>query len=96
MSRDRQNQRGIALSLAGLGEVAVESKQPERGAMLLGASEALFEATGGVMESDDRIPYDRAVASARSKLGDKAFDQARQQGRAMSVESAIEYAMEEN
>ena len=84
---------GIAASLAGLGAVAVESGQPRRGTSQLGASEAQHEAIGVVMEPDDRIPYDRAVASARAQLGVVAFEKAWQEGRAMTVEQAIEYAL---
>jgi tetratricopeptide (TPR) repeat protein len=88
------NKRGIALGLAGTGEVAIATGHPHRGARLLGASEALFEAFGGVIEPDDRLPYDRAVSSAVSQLGRAAFQQVKGEGRAMSVEEAIEYALE--
>ncbi len=86
---------GMAVSLAGLGAVAVESGQPHRGACQLGASDALQEAIGVAMPLDDLIPYDRAVASARTQLGEDAFEKARQEGRAMSMEEAIDYALEE-
>ena len=90
------DKQGAALSLAGLGEATVESNQPQRGARLLGASDALYEALGTVMDTDDRIPYDRAVASARSQLGEEAFEKARQEGQAMSMEQAIAYALQES
>jgi hypothetical protein len=48
-----------------------------------------------VIEPDDRIPYDRAIESARSRLGAEAFERARQQGRAMNVEQALAYAHED-
>lgn len=102
IKRELGDKGGVAISLAGLGEVAVEaveSEQPQRGARLLGASDALYEALGAVMDSDDsddRIPYDRAVASARSQLGEEAFEQAWQEGRAMNMEQAVEYALEES
>jgi predicted ATPase/DNA-binding XRE family transcriptional regulator len=85
---------GIAMSLAGLGEVTADTGQPRRGTRLMGASEGLYESIGGVMEASDRIPYDRALASARSQLGDEDFETAWQEGQAMSLEQAIEYALE--
>jgi predicted ATPase/transcriptional regulator with XRE-family HTH domain/Tfp pilus assembly protein PilF len=94
MRRELGDNWGMALSLAGLGAVAVESGQAQRGARQLGASDALHEAIGVVMEPDDRIPYDFAVASARAQLGEAAFEKARQEGRAMNLEQAIEYALE--
>ena len=92
--RELGNKRGIALGLAGLAEVAIENGQAQEGARLLGAVDALFESFGGVIEPDDRIPYDRAVASARSQMGEEAFERARQEGRAMSMEQAIAYVLE--
>jgi tetratricopeptide (TPR) repeat protein len=85
---------GIALSLAGLGEVSADTGQPRRGAMLLGASEALHEAIGGVMEASDRISYNRALDSARSQLGDEEVETAWQEGRSMSMKQAVAYALE--
>jgi len=39
--------------------------------------------------------YDRALADARLQLGEESFAAAWAEGRAMSVEQAIEYALEE-
>jgi predicted ATPase/Tfp pilus assembly protein PilF/DNA-binding XRE family transcriptional regulator len=93
MRRDLGDNWGMAVSLAGLGAVAVESGEAQRGARQLAASDALREAIGVVMEPDDRIPYDRAVASAHAQLGEVDFEKARQEGRAMSMEQAIDYAL---
>jgi len=38
---------------------------------------------------------DRKVATARASLGEEAFAEAWQQGRAMTIEQAIEYALQE-
>ena len=92
--REVGDRSGIGLSLAGLGEVAVSIGQTHKGARLLGASEALLETIGAAMAPDDRIPYQRSVASARAKLREKAFVTARQEGRAMSMEEAIAYALQ--
>jgi hypothetical protein len=89
------NRGSIALSLAGLGEVAVQSGQPEKGARLLGASDDLRQALGVLMWADDRIPYEHAVALARLRLREEAFERAWQEGQAMSMEEAIEHALEQ-
>ncbi len=47
-----------------------------------------------MLDRSDRLPYERAVASARSVLGDEAFEKAWQGGRGMSLEEAVDYAME--
>ena len=63
-----------------------------RGTRLLGAAEAMLESIGAALEPVDRVPYAQSLASARSQLGDEQFESARQEGRAMSSEEAIEYA----
>ena len=61
---------------------------------MLGAAEALLEAIGAVMDPDDHMVYEQAVASARAQLSEEEFERARAEGRAMSMEQAIEYALE--
>ena len=94
MMRELGDQWGTAIGLAGVGEAAVERGQPQRGARLLGASDALYEAIGAVRTLEDRTLYDRAAVSARSQLGEEAFSKAMREGRTMSMEQAIEYALE--
>jgi predicted ATPase/class 3 adenylate cyclase len=84
---------GIAESLVGLGVVAVESGQPQRGARLLVASDTLYKAIGAAMEPRVRISYDRALVSARAQLGEASFEKESQEGGAISMEHAIEYAL---
>ena len=59
----------------------------------MGASEALHESIGGAMEPSDRVAYSRAIASVRSQLGKAEFENAWQEGRAMSMGQAIAYAL---
>jgi tetratricopeptide (TPR) repeat protein len=67
----------------------------ERGTRLLGAAEALQESMGVKLEPHDRRVHERANTAARAGLGAEAFERARQQGRAMSLEQAIGYALDE-
>ena len=43
-------------------------RQPERGARLLGASEALREEIGSVLEPEDQAEYDRDMSIVRGQL----------------------------
>jgi tetratricopeptide (TPR) repeat protein len=101
LRRELGDKWGIALSLAGLGGVAVapgstaEPGEIARGARLLGAVEALLESIGSVLEAEDRVPYERAVASASALLGAAEFERLWAEGHAMSLERAIEYALGE-
>jgi len=101
--RELGNKLGIAVCLAGLGGVAAGMGQAQArlqtrvqaqwGARLLGAAEALLEAMSAVLEADDRIVYEQGKASARAQLSAEEFEKAWVEGRAMSMEQAIEYAL---
>ncbi|MFL5731851.1 MAG: hypothetical protein ACJ78Q_01520, partial [Chloroflexia bacterium] len=67
---------------------------PRLGTKLLGAAEALLEAIDAVMDVEDRMVYEQAVASARAQLSEEEFERARTEGRALGQEQAIEYALE--
>jgi DNA-binding CsgD family transcriptional regulator/tetratricopeptide (TPR) repeat protein len=92
---DRGN---TAYILEGLGIVAGTRGEAGRAARLLGASEALISAIGlrgHTYYRPDRALYGRIEASARATLDGAAFEAAREEGRAMSPERAMEYALEE-
>lgn len=80
-------------SIPGTADDSDELSEVRRGARLLGAVEGLLESTGAVLEVEDRLPYERAVASASALLGAGDFERLRAEGRAMSMEQAIEYAL---
>jgi hypothetical protein len=60
----------------------------------LGASEAILEAISASLDADDRALYEQGLEAARALLGEAGFARARQEGRAMSLEQAIAYALE--
>jgi predicted ATPase len=102
LRRELGDKWGIALALAGLGAVAVESAtrgsstEPgaaERGVRLLGAVAVLLENISALLDTNDRLPYARAIAAARARLGDEVFQRAWEAGRAMTPEQAIAYAL---
>jgi tetratricopeptide (TPR) repeat protein len=97
-----RNRVGIAECLAGLGAVAGAEKRPERAARLFGAAMTLREAAGALvyMYEAERVDYERNVANARAQLGgeaekEAAWEKAWQEGRAMNMEQAIEYALQD-
>jgi len=49
---------------------------------------------GGVLDSKDRLLYERRVQDVRALLGDEAFEKAWQEGRGMSLEEAVDYALQ--
>jgi predicted ATPase/class 3 adenylate cyclase len=65
----------------------------ERAARLWAAADALREATGGA-PADVMKLFD-PIAAAREAIGDQAVDRAVAEGRAMDLDKAVAYAMEE-
>lgn len=83
----------IALDLEALARVAEEQRKPERTTRLYGAAEALRQAIGYPLSSSARADYDHSVAAARAQIGKEAFASAWAEGRAMSMEEVVEYAL---
>ena len=79
--------------LADLGRVAGNMGQPARAARLFGAAEAMHEANGTRMEYADQIEHDRIVTAVREQLDDATFVAAWAEGRTMTLEQAVDYAL---
>ena len=87
--------RDIAKCLERFAEVAGAKGQLKQAARLYGAAEALREAIGSPIPPSSRDDYDRSVTAVRAELGEEAIETAWAEGRAMSMEQAISYALEE-
>lgn len=82
--------------LLGLASVAARRDQLERAARLCGAARAHLSASASFWDAFERSYYERIVTLARPALGELAFSEAMEQGRAMIMEQAIAYALENN
>jgi predicted ATPase/DNA-binding SARP family transcriptional activator/DNA-binding CsgD family transcriptional regulator len=87
----------IQYCLTGLAGVAASRGWPARAARLWGAEESMSEAFGGriVREGRATIDYEGRLAEARSQLDGSAWAAAWTEGRTMTPEQAIEYALSE-
>ena len=88
-----QDAHGSAWSLEGLAELATVRGEPERAARLWGAAEALREAIGLPGPADDRVRYERSLAAARAQTSPDRFTAAWAEGRGMSLDAAVTYAL---
>jgi tetratricopeptide (TPR) repeat protein len=84
---------GIPWTLEGLGKLAVFAGQWKRAARLFGTAEALREAIGRPLPPNSQEDYDRHVALLRAGLEGEAFAAAWEEGRALTVEQAVEEAL---
>jgi hypothetical protein len=90
--RELGEKLGSAQGLERLGGIAA-SAAPQRAARLLGAAEALREALGAPRPTYDRADYDRVVECVRAAVREPVFATAWAEGRTMTLEQAIEYAL---
>jgi hypothetical protein len=78
---------------------AEQREKVEHSVRLLGAAERLLEEAGASVYNyykPGRSLYERTTANVRSRLGEEAFEEARAQGRAMTFEQAVAYALEDD
>jgi predicted ATPase/DNA-binding CsgD family transcriptional regulator len=96
LARQTDYKLATQYSFLGLGFVADTWDDPVRAARLWGATEAMEETFGIKITPIARsaMDYEARVANARSRAGEKAFDTAWTEGRNMTPEAAIEYALQ--
>jgi DNA-binding NarL/FixJ family response regulator len=96
ISAELGNETDVANYLEGLAAVAASEGAIARAARLWGAEEALLEKieVGVHTYVPDRSLHRSQIAAARARLGEGAFEAAWTEGRAMTPERAIEYALE--
>jgi len=85
---------GVIKSLEGLAGVAAATAAPRRAARLWGATNVLRQQVGNARSVHESIAYERQVKAVRTTLSAPAFDQARDEGRAMTLDDAVRYALD--
>jgi DNA-binding CsgD family transcriptional regulator len=95
LSKDLGGSHRAFVFLEGLACDAGAKGETERAAKLFGAAQALREATGFPLEPAMRELAEPFLVGARSQLEGGAWSAAWEEGRAMSMETAIEYALSE-
>ena len=93
LASEQKDVSAVAPSLEGLAALAVAQAMPERAARLLGAAEVQREAIGVPPLAFERDSYENTVADLNGVLDDEAFRMLRWEGREMSLERAVAYAL---
>ncbi len=92
--RELGDRSGIPSSLEGLAAVVASLRDSLRAARIWGATERSRAEIGKPLTPSERSRYDRWVVAARSASGDgTAFDSARQEGRSLTLDQAIDLAL---
>jgi predicted ATPase/DNA-binding SARP family transcriptional activator/Tfp pilus assembly protein PilF len=94
LRREMDNVLFIALSMEDFAGLAARQGQSERAVRLLGAAEALCQTLVRTPPAGDAAEYERTVAAAHTALSEEAFASVWEQGRAMTLEQAVGYALE--
>ncbi len=79
----------VASVLTGLAGVAAAIGQPEKGARLLGAAEAIRSALDAPMAPRDQPVLERAIAALTTALGSERLSAAREAGRGLNLDAAV-------
>ncbi|HZO28908.1 MAG TPA: tetratricopeptide repeat protein [Chloroflexota bacterium] len=86
---------GVTECMEALARVASLQDRPARAARLFGAAETLREEMGTPVPSVERDAFDRSMTALHDKLGEGRFKSARAEGRAMTLEQVVAYALDE-
>ena len=73
--------------------IAGEQGQSQRATTLLGAAEVIRQESNSPMSSNERTEYERMLAYLHSNLDQVAFDKFWSDGRSMTIEQAISFAL---
>jgi non-specific serine/threonine protein kinase len=95
LHRQLADKWGVVVTLEILAGIAAAQGEAARAARLMGAAERHREALGAALSTDLQPDHDRAVAAARDTLGEAGFAAAWAEGRTLTLERAIGYALEE-
>jgi predicted ATPase/DNA-binding SARP family transcriptional activator/DNA-binding CsgD family transcriptional regulator len=80
-------------TVEGMASLAGAMGKADRAAHLWGAAEAAREVAGLPLPPGERVLHEPYLASARSRLGEVAWEEALAKGQAMSLDEAVEYAL---
>jgi non-specific serine/threonine protein kinase len=105
LGQETRNSWVMALHLSALATLVVAQKQLEppplqleglrQAATLFGAAEMLIPSIRLEMSVPERAEHDQAITAARAALGEEAFSAAYEEGKKMTLDEAVAYALEE-
>jgi predicted ATPase/class 3 adenylate cyclase len=88
-----RHEAGVAAALHGFAAAAVQRRDFERAARLLGAAEHLLSGTGASLGALDREIHEPTHEAVWRELREERLAAGRAEGRAMSLDEAVEYAV---
>jgi predicted ATPase len=86
------NRESLARALDALAAVAASAGNPELGATMLGAGQAVRSSIGVGVWMTDRVSHAETAARLRARLGDSAYAAAIDRGRSLTLDEVLELA----
>ena len=93
MSQNAGRKATVINCLEAIASLAGVLGEPARAARLWGAAEAARDVTGIALPPPERALHEPYLVSARSRLGERKWNETLAEGQAMSLEEASEYAL---
>ena len=93
--QDRGHRAAVAHQLECFGLIAMAQEQPARAIKLFSAAEALREVSSSVRTPDEQKEFDDAKSSLQSHMNENQFNSLWAEGRSITIEQAIEFAIDE-
>ena len=95
LSKETGNKLGVANALFGFGRLSHTAGNQNRAARLFAVAEVLHLTTGAPFPAYVRKHFERAVAAARTELGEEAFAAEYEAGKKMPMDHAVASALED-
>ena len=99
LSDQTRDVANLAYFSEGLAVATGKRGKARRSARLFGVAEGLLKEVGASVYNyylPDRTLYDHTRAAVRSELGEEPFEEARNEGREMTFDNAVDYALGED
>jgi predicted ATPase len=93
LQQEAGNKQGIIECLSGMAGLGLSDDEPERAAILFGATQALLDALGAPLAPADRMVRERDMEFLKDQLDPQKLSAALEKGNAMTQEQAIEFAL---
>ncbi|MBI1744913.1 tetratricopeptide repeat protein [Candidatus Acetothermia bacterium] len=85
--------QGLLFNLRGLLTLETAQEKFEQAVRLAGASESFRESVGFVFPPNEQAEFEENIADIRAVLGEEAFSRLWAEGRAMTIEQVVAYAL---
>jgi hypothetical protein len=94
LGRDLGNKWGVPYALEGLADICAKENEAQKAVQLYGAASAQRETFALAFSATERSSYQLALDRLHELVPDETFDQEWKNGKSLSLQAAIELAME--